>query len=157
MSVLEVGAKAPDFSLPDENGQQVSLEEYAGKFLVLYFYPKDSTPGCTIEANDFSGLKSEFDKAGAAILGVSKDSLKRHQNFIAKNDLTIRLLSDQDNDMIERYGLWVEKKMYGKTYMGIERATLLIGPDGKILEAWRKVKVKGHAKAVLDRLLEFEG
>lgn len=153
MTDLSIGDLAPDFDLPADGGAQIALKDYAGKYLVLYFYPKDNTPGCTTEALDFTALSGKFKSANAEILGVSKDSVKKHDNFIAKHDLKVRLVSDQDNDMIERYGVWVEKKLYGRTYMGIERATFLIGPDGKIVNIWRKVRVKGHAQAVLDHIV----
>lgn len=149
---LNVGDKAPDFEMPAEDGKTVSLSDYKGKFLVLYFYPKDNTPGCTVEAKDFSAMKADFAKANAEILGVSRDSIKKHENFIAKQDLTISLGADLEGKVTEDYGVWVEKKMYGKTYMGIQRATFLIGPDGKIFEIWPKVKVKGHAEDVLERI-----
>ncbi len=149
---LNVGDKAPDFTMPAESGKTVSLADYAGKSLVLYFYPKDNTPGCTVEAKDFSALKSDFAKANCEILGVSRDSVKKHENFIAKQDLSISLGADLEGKVTEQYGVWVEKKMYGKTYMGIQRATFLIGPDGKIVEIWPKVKVKNHAEDVLARV-----
>jgi len=146
----EIGQKAPNFSLPDENGKVVSLDDFKGKKLVLYFYPKDSTPGCTTEARDFTAHKQEFDAAGAVILGASKDSLKRHQNFISKQDLKITLLSDEDGVLCDAYGVWVQKKLYGREYMGIERATFLIDQQGIIRNIWHKVKVKGHVDAVLE-------
>ncbi len=149
---LNVGDTAPDFTMPAESGKTVSLADYSGKYLVLYFYPKDNTPGCTVEAKDFSALKKDFTKAGCEILGVSRDSVKKHENFIAKQDLTISLGADLEGKVTEDYGVWVEKKMYGKTYMGIQRATFLIGPDGKIVEIWPKVKVKNHAEDVLARV-----
>ena len=149
---LSIGDKAPNFSMPSDNNGTVSLADYAGKLLVLYFYPKDDTPGCTKEAIGFSELKAEFNKLGADILGISKDTAAKHDKFIAKHDLTVRLGSDEDGKMIEDYGVWVEKNMYGKKYMGIERATYLIGPNGIILEIWRKVRVKNHVEAVLTAL-----
>ena len=156
MTTLNIGDKAPDFTMPTENGGQASLEDYAGQYLVLYFYPKDNTPGCTIEAKDFSSLKDDFAKSNCAILGVSRDSVKKHENFIAKQALTISLGADLEGKVTDDYGVWTEKKMYGKTYMGIQRATLLISPDGKIAEIWPKVKVKAHAEAVLARLKELQ-
>ena len=147
--MLENGSPAPAFTVPNENGAEISLSDYAGKNVVLYFYPKDSTPGCTTEAIDFTGLKSEFEKCNTVVIGVSKDSQKRHQNFIAKNDLNIPLLSDEDGTLCEAYGVWVEKKNYGRTYMGIERSTFLIDGKGIIQQIWRKGRVKGHADAVL--------
>lgn len=146
---LEPGAPAPDFSLPRDGGDMVSLSDFAGKPVVLYFYPKDDTSGCTKEAIGFTEAVAEFEAAGAVILGVSKDSVKKHDKFVAKHDLKIALLSDEESDLCERYGVWVEKSMYGKTYMGIERATFLIDADGKIAQVWRKVKVPGHVEAVL--------
>ncbi|NNU80652.1 peroxiredoxin [Halovulum dunhuangense] len=144
------GENAPDFTLPRDGGQTVSLADFAGKALVLYFYPKDDTGGCTKEAVAFSGLLDDFHAAGAAVLGVSKDTVAKHEKFVAKHDLTVPLLSDAEGDLCERYGAWVEKSMYGKSYMGIERCTFLIGPDGTIARVWRKVKVPGHAEEVLD-------
>lgn len=149
---LTIGDKAPDFSMPSDGGGTVSLSDYKTRFLVLYFYPKDDTPGCTKEAIGFSENKSAFDKLGADILGVSKDTAAKHDKFIAKHELTVRLGSDEDGKIIDNYGVWVEKNMYGKKYMGIERATYLIGPDGKILEIWRKVRVKDHVEKVLSAL-----
>ena len=142
------GEKAPVFKLADNGDSQISFP--GGKPAVLYFYPKDSTPGCTVEANDFSGLKDQFASENTIILGASKDSQKRHQNFINKQELTISLLSDESGKLCEDYGVWILKKMYGKEYMGIERATFLIDGDGVLQNMWRKVKVKGHAEAVLD-------
>ena len=149
---LSIGDKAPNFSMPSDAGGTVSLSDYKGRFLVLYFYPKDDTPGCTKEAIGFTENKADFNKLGADILGISKDTPAKHDKFIAKHELNIRLGSDEDGKMIENYGVWVEKNMYGKKYMGIERATYLIGPDGKILEIWRKVRVKEHVQTVLDTL-----
>jgi len=153
---LKAGDTAPAFSMPGsgESGT-LALSDYAGKFLVLYFYPKDNTPGCTTEAIDFTSLQDKFSDLNAEIIGVSRDSIKKHDNFIAKKDLGIVLGADLDGNVTEDYGVWVEKSMYGKTYMGIQRATFLIGPDGKIAEVWPKVRVKGHAEAVLDRLREL--
>lgn len=150
MSHPVVGDTAPAFTLPRDGGGEVSLSDFAGKKVVLYFYPKDDTPGCTKEAIGFTDMVAEFDAAGTVILGVSKDSVKKHKKFVTKHDLKIALLSDEEGDVCERYGTWVEKSMYGKTYMGIERATYLIGADGKIAEVWRKVKVPGHVEAVLE-------
>jgi len=149
---LSVGDKAPNFSMPSDNDGTVSLSDYKDKFLILYFYPKDDTPGCTKEAIGFSQMKEDFDELGADILGISKDTAAKHDKFIAKHDLSVRLGSDEDGKMIESYGVWVEKNMYGKKYMGIERATYLIGPNGKVLEIWRKVRVKNHVEAVLTAL-----
>ncbi|WP_432449923.1 thioredoxin-dependent thiol peroxidase [Aliiroseovarius marinus] len=147
--MLSAGDIAPDFTLPQDGGDPVTLSALAPAPVVLYFYPKDSTPGCTTEALDFSALKEQFDALGVQVFGLSKDSLKRHENFRAKQGFSVPLLSDADNDVCERYGTWGEKKNYGRTYMGITRTTFLIGPDGKIAQAWHKVKVKGHADEVL--------
>ena len=146
---LSIGDKAPDFSMPSDGGATVSLSDFKGRNLVLYFYPKDDTPGCTKEAIGFTESKAEFDALNTSIVGVSKDTPAKHDKFIAKHDLKIALGSDETGEMIESYGVWVEKNMYGKKYMGIERATYLIGPDGTILEIWRKVRVKDHVAKVL--------
>lgn len=148
-SELEAGDKAPNFKLMMTGDKQITLKDYAGKHVVLYFYPKDDTPGCTKEAQDFRDLKVKFDKKNAEIIGVSKDSLKKHDKFQDKYDLNFTLGSDEEGDVCEQYGVWVEKSMYGKKYMGIERATFLIDPEGKIQQVWRKVKVPGHAEEVL--------
>jgi peroxiredoxin Q/BCP len=147
---LAAGDAAPDFTLPRDGGGQVALSDLKGKAVVLYFYPKDDTSGCTKEAIGFTEAVDAFDAAGAVILGVSKDSVKKHDKFRDKHGLKIALLSDEDSDLCERYGVWVEKSMYGKTYMGIERATFVIGADGTIAQVWRKVKVPGHVDAVLE-------
>ena len=144
------GETAPDFSLPRDGGEMVNLSDFAGKKVVLYFYPKDDTPGCTKEAIGFTDMIDAFADADTVILGVSKDGVKKHDKFVAKYELKIALLSDEEGDVCERCGTWVEKNMYGKTYMGIERATYLIGPDGKIAQVWRKVRVPGHVEAVLE-------
>ena len=145
-----VGDNAPDIALPRDGGDIVKLSDFAGKKVVLYFYPKDDTPGCTKEAIGFTESLDAFAALDTVILGVSKDSVKKHDKFAAKHDLKIALLSDEEGDVCERYGTWVEKKMYGKTYMGIERATYLIGADGKIAQVWRKVRVPGHVETVLE-------
>ena len=145
---LKEGAKAPAFRMESTDGP-VTLASFKGKPLVLYFYPKDDTPGCTTEALDFTALAKDFAKAGAAVVGVSKDTMARHEKFAAKHTLGVTLASDEDGATCEAYGVWVEKQNYGRTYMGIQRATFLIGPDGKILRIWPKVRVKGHAEEVL--------
>ena len=150
MSTLEPGAKAPAFTMPTDTGGTVSLKDYKGKALVLYFYPRDDTPGCTKEAIAFTEHQAAFEKAGAEILGVSRDTVAKHGKFKAKHDLTITLAADDDGATTEAYGVWVQKKMYGKTSMGIERATFLIDGKGVVREVWRKVKVPGHAEAVLE-------
>ncbi len=149
---LNPGDKAPAFNLPTDGGGTLSLKELKGKAVVLYFYPKDSTPGCTNEAKDFRDLHDSFKKAGAVVLGASKDSVKRHDNFKAKNDLPFALLSDEEGTLCAAYGVWILKKLYGREYMGIERATFLIDAQGVVREVWHKVKVKGHAEAVLTTL-----
>ena len=147
---LKIGDAAPSFSLPANGGRTVNLTDFAKRKLVIYFYPKDNTPGCTIEAIDFTAAIKDFDKANTDIVGVSADSVKKHENFIDKHDLAITLLSDENQKMLNAYGVWVEKNMYGRKFMGIERATYLIGTDGKIEQIWRKVKVKDHVEAVLE-------
>ena len=144
------GDTLPDIALETIDGSEVKPSDFKGRKLVLFFYPKDNTPGCTTEAKDFSALRPDFDAAGVALLGVSKDSPQKHRNFIAKHDLTVDLATDaQDGGLSDALGLWTEKKMYGKTFMGMVRTTYLIGEDGRILRVWPKVKVKGHAEEVL--------
>jgi thioredoxin-dependent peroxiredoxin len=145
---LKAGDPAPDFDLPTETGR-VSLSALKGRTVVLYFYPKDDTTGCTAEAQAFTAAADDFAKAGAVVVGVSKDSVKRHANFRSKYDLKVELGSDEAGEVIERYGVWVEKSMYGRKYMGIERATFLVDRAGRINQVWRKVKVPGHAAEVL--------
>lgn len=147
--MLQPGDKAPDFDLPTDTGR-VSLAALKGKNVVLYFYPKDDTAGCTSEALQFSSEVEEFQKLGAVIIGVSKDSTASHAKFRAKHDLTIELAADTLGDVVEAYGAWVEKSMYGRKYMGIDRSTFLIDREGVIREVWRKVKVPGHIKAVMN-------
>lgn len=144
------GDTAPEVTLPRDGGDTVSLADHAGKPVVLYFYPRDDTPGCTKEAIGFTEMGAAFAEVGAVVLGVSKDTVSKHEKFRDKHELGIALLSDAEGDVCERYGVWVEKNMYGKTSMGIERATFLIGADGKIARVWRKVKVPGHVEEVLD-------
>ena len=148
-SALSVGDMAPEFSLPGDGGSTVSLSSHRGKKVVLYFYPKDDTSGCTKEAIEFNGLKAEFTKANTVIIGMSPDSPKSHDKFKAKYDLTFPIAADENKTALEAYGVWVEKSMYGRKYMGVERTTVLIGTDGKILAVWPKVKVDGHAAEVL--------
>jgi thioredoxin-dependent peroxiredoxin len=153
MSELEPGAVAPDFTLPADEGE-VSLSGFRGKWVVLYFYPKDDTPGCTKQAIGFSEKIDEFEAAGAAVIGVSKDTAAKHGKFRSKHGLKVHLASDAESDVCERYGVWKAKSMYGREFMGIERTTVLIGPDGKIARVWPKVKVPGHAEAVLAAVRE---
>lgn len=147
--MVDVGALAPDAVFTTPDGKPRKATDYRGKMLVLYFYPKDDTTGCTKEAQEFSALCSEFTNAGAIVVGISKDSEKSHAKFIAKYDLKVSLGSDESGDVCEAFGVWVEKSMYGKKYMGIERSTFLIDAQGKIARVWRKVKVPGHAAEVL--------
>lgn len=149
MSKPEAGSKAPDFTLPRDGGGTLSLSSLAGKMVVLYFYPKDDTSGCTQEAMEFSALRDQFASAGAVVVGVSPDSAKKHDKFKEKHGLSIDLVSDEEKGMLEAYGVWAEKSMYGRKYMGVERTTFLIGGDGRVLRVWEKVKVPGHAAEVL--------
>ncbi|MGJ3265013.1 MAG: peroxiredoxin [Salinarimonas sp.] len=146
---LVIGEPAPDFTLAADGGRTVSLADLKGKTVVLYFYPKDDTSGCTKEAQAFNGMRDAFDAAGAVVVGVSPDSVKSHDKFKAKYELGFDLLSDEEKGTLEAYGVWVEKSMYGKKYMGVERTTVLIDGDGKVVEVWPKVKVPGHAEEVL--------
>jgi len=148
--MLEEGQQAPDFTLPQDGGDPVTLSELTGAPIVLYFYPRDDTSGCTKEAVAFTERLPEFEAAGARVFGISKDTVVKHGKFREKHDLGVGLLSDAENDVCERFGVWVEKSMYGKKYMGIERSTFLIDAEGKVAKVWRKVKVAGHAEAVLD-------
>jgi peroxiredoxin Q/BCP len=149
MPEIKPGVRAPAFDLPTDDGGRATLSKLKGKRVVLYFYPKDDTSGCTQEALNFSTKAKEFAKAGAVVIGVSKDSVASHQKFKAKHRLSVVLAADEDGLVCERYGVWVEKSMYGRKYMGIERATFLIGETGKVLAVWRKVKVPGHVDLVL--------
>jgi peroxiredoxin Q/BCP len=149
MTELTAGMTAPDFDLPTDGGDRVSLASLKGKTVVLYVYPKDDTSGCTSEAKAFSQAREAFEAAGAVVIGVSKDSPASHDKFKAKHDLTIRLASDEAGEMVEAYGVWVEKSMYGRKYMGLERSTFLIDAEGVIRQVWPKVKVPGHVDAVL--------
>ena len=146
--MINEGDKAPNLTLAASDGSSVNLAA-PGAPLVLYFYPKDDTSGCTKEAQDFTELAGEFAKAGAKVVGVSRDPMKKHDKFIAKYDLKVPLASDEDGKLSDAFGTWVEKSMYGRKYMGMERATYLIGADGRVVKAWRKVKVPGHAAEVL--------
>jgi peroxiredoxin Q/BCP len=147
--MAENGGKAPDFTLPDAAGNAVRLSSLMGSPVVVYFYPKDDTDGCTAEAKDFTCLIDAFKSAGADVLGISPDSPESHRQFQDKYGLGVRLLSDQSHAAAEAFGVWVEKSMYGRTFMGVERSTFLIDPEGKIVKSWRRVKVPGHAEEVL--------
>ena len=150
MSDLNIGSKAPDFDLPGSSSANYSLSSYNGGPLILYFYPKDDTSGCTVEGLDFTALKAEFAAVDAKILGVSPDSPQSHDKFCKKHGLGIDLASDESKAMLEAYGVWAEKSMYGKKYMGVERTTVLIDKNGVIAKVWHKVKVPGHAAEVLE-------
>lgn len=152
MAELGIGDKAPDFTLPGDGGQEIKLSDYKGKSVVLYFYPKDDTPGCTKEACGFRDQISDFEGLDAVVIGASKDSVKRHDKFKDKYDLNFPLVSDEEGTLCEDYGVWVEKNMYGRKYMGIERATYLIDGQGVIRQIWRKVKVKEHVQEVHEAL-----
>lgn len=149
MATLQEGKKAPAFALESSAGGTVRLKDLEGKWVVLYFYPKDATPGCTTEAQGFRDARAELEARGAVVLGVSKDSIASHRKFAEKHALSFALLSDPSGEVIEKYGAWGEKNMYGKKSMGIERSTFVIGEDGKILKIYRKVKADGHAEQVL--------
>lgn len=152
--VINIGDIAPDFTLPATGGNDVTLSTLKGKNVVLYFYPKDNTPGCTQESKDFRDLNQQFDTANTIVFGLSKDSLKSHDKFKTKYDFQFQLLADEEGKVLDLYQVWKEKSMYGKTFMGIERTTILVNTDGKIGNIWRKVKVKGHAQEVLDAVNE---
>jgi peroxiredoxin Q/BCP len=153
--MINIGEKAPQFSLKNQDGVEISLRDLKGKWVVLYFYPKDNTPGCTVEACDFSVALPDFKELGAVILGVSPDSPKSHQGFIQKQNIAFTLLSDEDTEVAKAYDVWKLKQNYGKEYMGIERSTFLIDAEGNIAKIWRKVSVKGHSdevKSVIESL-----
>ena len=152
--MIQEGRKAPAFNLPSSTGGKLSLKDLAGKYVILYFYPRDNTPGCTTEANDFNKALRKINARNAVVIGVSKDSIESHCKFADKYELKFPLLSDPDGTMLEKYGAWGEKNMYGKKSMGIIRSTVLIGPDGKVLKHFPKVNVKGHVEAVIEALNE---
>ncbi|MDK9693303.1 MAG: thioredoxin-dependent thiol peroxidase [Sulfurimonas sp.] len=150
--MIQLESKAPEFCLPNQDDVEICLRDLRGKWIVLYFYPKDNTPGCTTEACDFSEAAPDFSTLNAVIIGVSADSTKSHRGFIEKKDLMITLLSDESTSMMQEYGVWALKKNYGKEYMGIVRSTLIINPDGIIKAIWKNVKVKEHARIVKEKL-----
>lgn len=150
MDHIKPGAQAPDFNLPGSGGTEISLSAHRGRIVVLFFYPKDDTSGCTAEAIDFTALKPEFDALDVVLIGMSPDSVKKHDKFIAKHELSVDLASDEEKAVLATYGVWVEKSMYGRKYMGVERTTLLIDRQGNIARVWNKVKVPGHAAEVLE-------
>ncbi|WP_291842644.1 peroxiredoxin [Maricaulis sp.] len=155
MSELKTGDLAPTFKLPADGGDEIDLADLRGQIVVLYMYPKDDTPGCTTAALDFTAASAAFSDAGAVVIGLSKDSVKRHDNFKAKHDLQVRLVSDPDGETIEAYGSWVLKKLYGREYMGIDRSTFLIDREGRLARIWHKVKVKGHVDEVLSAVRDL--
>lgn len=156
MSMLNVGEQAPDFCLPDLIKGQICLNELKGKWVVLYFYPKDDTSGCTMEALEFTAAEDEFKEKNAIILGVSPDSIESHKKFKEKHELGINLLSDTEKNILQKYGVWQKKKMYGREFMGVVRSTYLIDPEGKISYVWPKVKVKGHVDSVMETLTNLQ-
>ena len=157
MNELKIGDKAPEFCLPDAEKGQVCLKDHRGKWVVLYFYPKDNTKGCTMEALEFTVSEDDFNARGAVVIGVSPDSPESHTKFIEKHELSITLLSDTEKEILTGYGVWQKKKMYGREYMGVVRSTFLIDPEAKIAYIWPKVKVAGHADAVMEKLVELQG
>ncbi len=152
---IATGDKAPDFTLPADGGHDISLGDFKGKNLVVYFYPKDNTPGCTREAIAFSEHADVFAAANTEIIGISKDSVKKHENFRKKHNLKVHLGADENGKVLDAFGVWKEKSMYGRSFMGIERATFLIDGNGVVRNVWRKVRVKGHAEAVLEAVKEL--
>jgi len=152
---IEIGDKLPTFSLPLSNDKTINSKDLLGKRFILYFYPKDNTPGCTNQAKDFSNKLKDFKKLKTEVIGISKDSLKTHKNFIKKHNLKILLGSDEEIEIIKKFGVWVEKKMYGRKYMGIQRSTFIIDENSKIFFYWEKVKVKGHVDEVLEKIKEI--
>jgi peroxiredoxin Q/BCP len=154
--MLKEGQIAPEFCLPDLDKGEICLDELRGKWVVLYFYPKDNTKGCTMEALEFTAAEEDFNNQGAIILGVSPDDIKSHVKFKEKYDLSLNLLSDTEKNVLEKYGVWQQKKMFGREYMGVVRSTFLIDPNGKIRRIWRKVRVQGHVDTVLQKLKELK-
>ncbi|MBL4891218.1 MAG: peroxiredoxin [Rhizobiaceae bacterium] len=152
MTQITKGDQAPDFNLPTDGDGKFSLSANRDNIIVLFFYPKDDTSGCTMEAIDFTAKLEEFEKLGAKVIGLSPDPVKKHDKFIAKHDLKVTLVSDEEKETLQEYGIWVEKSMYGRKYMGVERTTLMIDKSGTVVEAWHKVKVPGHVDEVLERL-----
>ena len=153
--MIEVGQKAPEFCLPNSDEVEICLKDLKGKWVVLYFYPKDNTPGCTTEALDFTAHLEEFEKLGAIVIGISPDSCASHKRFIEKKELKVTLLCDSEKEVLRAYGAWGKKKMYGKEYEGVIRTTYLIDPEGNVAAVWPKVRVKGHVEAVLQKLKEL--
>ena len=154
--MIEVSKNAPAFTLPDHGNRKVRLSELKDNWVVLYFYPKDDTPGCTLEACDFTAGLAQFEKLGALVYGVSPDSTESHRKFMVKHDLEVALLSDPDHKMMEKYGAWGEKNMYGRKTLGVIRSTVIIDPAGKVAHHWKKVRTRGHADKVRDKLAELQ-
>ena len=154
--MLNVGDVVPDFCLPNQDEEEICLRDIKGRWIVLYFYPKDNTPGCTTEACDFTAALPDFEGLNATILGVSPDSPKKHRNFIEKKDLKITLLADEEKEVCQLFGVWQLKKNYGREYMGVVRSTFIIDPEGKIAAKWENVRVKGHVEAVKEKLVELQ-
>jgi len=154
---IKTGDTAPDFCLPDKDKNKICIKDYHGKWLVLYFYPKDNTPGCTLEAKGFTDALDDFHKMNAEVLAVSPDDSDSHCKFYDKHNLSLTLLSDTSHDILEKYGVWKKKKMFGKEFFGVVRSTFIIDPNGKIAHSWRKVKVPGHVQAVKDKLMVLQG
>jgi peroxiredoxin Q/BCP len=150
MEPIKTGGMAPDFDLPGDGGARIRLSAHRGQIVVVFFYPKDDTSGCTAEAIDFTALKPDFDALGATLIGVSPDSVRKHDKFKAKHELAVPLASDEEKVALQAYGVWLEKSMYGRKYMGVERTTILVDKDGTIARIWNKVKVPGHAAEVLE-------
>ena len=157
MTELKIGDPAPDFCLPDPERGEICLDDQRGKWVILYFYPKDNTSGCTLEALEFTEAEDEFKEKNAIILAASPDSLRSHTKFRDRHSLTINLLSDIEKDTLQAYGAWQLKKMYGREYMGVQRSTYIVDPEGKITHIWPKVRVKGHVEAVMEKLEELQG
>jgi len=155
--VFGKGEEAPAFCLVNQDDSKVDLKDLKGKWAVLYFYPKDNTSGCTKEAVDFTMAKEDFSSMGAVVVGISPDPAKSHRKFIEKNDLGIELLSDPDHEVLEKFGVWKEKSMYGRRYFGVERSTFILDPEGRVVHSWRNVKVPGHVDEVKKRLSELRG
>jgi len=152
--MIATGEKIPEFEVKNQNGDIVTHETYLGKNVIYFFYPKDNTPGCTLEANAFSGLTKEFEALNTVVVGISKDSVASHEKFCNKFNLSVALLSDPEMQLIEPFGIWQEKKNYGKTYMGIVRSTFAVDKNGKVITVWKNVKAKGHAEKVLEFMKE---
>jgi len=154
---LETGDEAPGFCLPNQNGEEVCLDSLRGKWIILYFYPKDNTKGCTLEASDFTLNKERIEGMGATVLGVSPDSVESHRGFCDKHGLNITLLSDPGHGVLEAYGVWRLKKMFGREFLGVVRSTFLVDPEGRIAHAWKRVRVADHVETVIEKLAELKG